>query len=201
MSVSGGCGLAVPDPQAPASGQKVGAESRARQQFGRGRLPYGAGLFTRIAGRRPAGPSKPVGRNAPAAGQAASRIRTDALLAARTTLTAGHHAQPRSDADREALRMLLVAHDHANAARTAAIKVFKGTAAGRTRPAAGAVTAYLPPWLIASGHPLTTLASLGRPASRRATGILRYRFARHGASDPTLLLGDDPDVRPGMMGR
>ncbi|MGC5023079.1 IS110 family transposase [Micromonospora sp. DT47] len=60
-------------------------------------------------GRRPGGKSDPA----------------DARLAARTTLAAAHHAQPRSDGDREALRILLVAREHANATRTAAINVFK----------------------------------------------------------------------------
>jgi transposase len=60
-------------------------------------------------GRRPGGKSDPA----------------DARLAARTVLAATHHAQPRSDGDREALRILLVAREHANTTRTAAINVFK----------------------------------------------------------------------------
>ncbi|TYB40241.1 IS110 family transposase [Micromonospora sp. AP08] len=69
--------------------------------------------------------SKPVGRNAWGVGQAASLIRPMPVSAARTALAAEHHAQPRSDGDREALRILLVAREHANATRTAAINVFK----------------------------------------------------------------------------
>jgi transposase len=63
----------------------------------------------RRVGRRPGGKSDPA----------------DARLAARTALAAGHHAQPRSDGDREALRILLVAREHANTTRTAAINLFK----------------------------------------------------------------------------
>jgi hypothetical protein len=36
-----------------------------------------------------------------------------------------HHASPRTDGDREALRILLVAREHANNTRTAAVNVFK----------------------------------------------------------------------------
>jgi transposase len=61
------------------------------------------------AGRRPGGKSDPA----------------DARLAARQALAATQHAQPRSDGDREALRILLVARDHANITRTSAINVFK----------------------------------------------------------------------------
>jgi transposase len=61
------------------------------------------------AGRRPGGKSDPA----------------DAHLAARAALAASHHAQPRRDGDREALRILLVAREHANTTRTAAINVFQ----------------------------------------------------------------------------
>jgi hypothetical protein len=61
------------------------------------------------ASRRPGGKSDPA----------------DARLAVRTALAAAHHAQPRRDGDREALRILLVAREHANATRTAAVNVFK----------------------------------------------------------------------------
>jgi len=61
------------------------------------------------AGRRPGGKSDPI----------------DALQAAREALTAAHHATPRADGDREALRILLVAREHANSTRTAAVNVFK----------------------------------------------------------------------------
>jgi transposase len=60
-------------------------------------------------GRRPGGKSDPA----------------DARLAARTALATAHHAQPRSDGDREAVRILLVAREHANTVRTAAVNVFK----------------------------------------------------------------------------
>jgi transposase len=49
----------------------------------------------------------------------------DARLAAHTALTASHPAQPRRDGDREALRILLVAREHATTVRTAAINTFK----------------------------------------------------------------------------
>jgi transposase len=61
------------------------------------------------AGRRPGGKSDPA----------------DARLAAREALTAANHAQPRSDGNREAVRILLVAREHANTVRTAAVNVFK----------------------------------------------------------------------------
>jgi len=61
------------------------------------------------ATRRPGGKSDPV----------------DAYLAAREALSAVHHASPRADGDREALRILLVAREHANNTRTAAVNVFK----------------------------------------------------------------------------
>ena len=60
-------------------------------------------------GRRPGGKSDPA----------------DARLAAREALAATVHAQPRGDGDREALRILLVAREHANSTRTAAINLFK----------------------------------------------------------------------------
>jgi transposase len=49
----------------------------------------------------------------------------DARLAAHAALASRHHAQPRSDGDREALRILLVAREHATTVRTAAINTFK----------------------------------------------------------------------------
>jgi transposase len=49
----------------------------------------------------------------------------DARLAAHAALAATHHAQPRRDGDREALRILLVAREHATTVRTAAINTFK----------------------------------------------------------------------------
>ncbi len=61
------------------------------------------------ARRRPGGKSDPV----------------DAYRAAREALTVVHHADPRADGDREALRILLVAREHANTTRTAAVNVFK----------------------------------------------------------------------------
>ena len=67
-----------------------------------------AGRPARV-GRRPGGKSDPA----------------DARLAAREALAATRHAQPRADGDREALRVLLVAREHANATRTAAVNVFK----------------------------------------------------------------------------
>jgi hypothetical protein len=63
----------------------------------------------RRVGRRPGGKSDPA----------------DVLLAACTALAADHHARPRSDGDQEALRILLVAREHANTTRTAAINVVK----------------------------------------------------------------------------
>jgi transposase len=73
-----------------------------------GQIVVEAGQPERV-GRRPGGKSDPV----------------DARLAARTALAATRHAQPRGDGDREALRILLVARDHANHPRTAAINLFK----------------------------------------------------------------------------
>jgi transposase len=61
------------------------------------------------AGRRPGGKSDPA----------------DARLAAREALGKAKHAQPRRDGNREALRILLVARDHINTVRTAAVNVLK----------------------------------------------------------------------------
>src|SRR5690606_9439702 len=66
-----------------------------------------AGRPTRV-GRRPGGKSDPA----------------DARLAAREALAATRHAQPRVDGNREALRVLLVAREHATTTR-AAVNVFK----------------------------------------------------------------------------
>jgi len=63
----------------------------------------------RRASRRPGGKSDPA----------------DAQLAARNVLGAKRHAQPRRDGDREAPRILLVARDHVNTTRTAAVNLFK----------------------------------------------------------------------------
>ena len=67
------------------------------------------------AGRPQRPTRRPGGKSDPA----------DARLAARTALATDHHPQPRSEGDREALRILLVAREHANATRTATINVFK----------------------------------------------------------------------------
>ena len=61
------------------------------------------------ASRRPGGKSDPA----------------DARQAAAAGLATNRHAQPRHDGDREALRILLVARDHANTTRTAAVNLFK----------------------------------------------------------------------------
>jgi transposase len=85
---------------------------------------HGAGLLRALlaggqqvieAGRPPRATRRPGGKSDAA----------DARLAARAALAAGQHAQPRSDGDREALRILLVAREHANATRTATVNVFK----------------------------------------------------------------------------
>jgi transposase len=85
---------------------------------------HGAGLCRALlaagqqvveAGRPRRSSRRPGGKSDPA----------DARLAAGTALAAAHHAHPRSDGDREALRILLVAREHANATRTAAVNVFK----------------------------------------------------------------------------
>jgi transposase len=73
-----------------------------------GQLVVEAGRPERV-GRRPGGKSDPI----------------DAYQAARQALTATHHAAPRGDGDREALRILLVAREHANTTRTAAVNIFK----------------------------------------------------------------------------
>jgi len=49
----------------------------------------------------------------------------DARLTAHAALATTHHAQPRADGDREALRILLVAREHTNTVCTAAINTFK----------------------------------------------------------------------------
>src|SRR5262249_8037557 len=67
------------------------------------------------AGRPAHDARRPGGKSDPAA----------ARLAAREALGATRHAQPRSDGYREALRILLVARDHTNTVRTAAVNVFK----------------------------------------------------------------------------
>ncbi len=65
---------------------------------------------------RPARPSRrPGGKSDP----------NDARLAARQALSRTRHAQPRRDGEREALRILLVAREHARNTQTAAINVFK----------------------------------------------------------------------------
>ncbi len=85
---------------------------------------HGAGLLRALlaagqqvveAGRPHRARRRPGGKSDPA----------DARLAARTALAAAHHAQPGSDGDREALRILLVAREHATTVRTAAVNVFK----------------------------------------------------------------------------
>jgi transposase len=99
-----------------ASGQKLWAVEGTRS--------HGAGLARALAAagqqvvkaRRPARPSRrPRGKSDPA----------DARLAARQALSSVRHIQPRADGDRKALRILLVAREHANTTRTAAVNVFK----------------------------------------------------------------------------
>jgi len=79
---------------------------RALQQAGQ--LVVEAGQPQR-ASRRSGGKSDPV----------------DAGRAAREVLAAQAHAQPRTDGDREALRILLVTRGHATTARTAAVNTLK----------------------------------------------------------------------------
>jgi transposase len=85
---------------------------------------HGAGLLRALqsagqlvveAGRPARGSRRPNGKSDPA----------DARLAARTALATANHAQPRADGQREALRILLVAREHASTTRTAAVNVFK----------------------------------------------------------------------------
>jgi len=73
-----------------------------------GQLVVEAGRPQR-ASRRSGGKSDPV----------------DAGRAAREVLAAQTHAQPRTDGDREALRILLVTRGHATTARTAAVNTLK----------------------------------------------------------------------------
>ena len=66
--------------------------------------------------------ARPPRRNARPGGKSDPR---DALLAARQALSAAHHAQPRGDGPREALRLLLVVRNTSALARTAAINTLK----------------------------------------------------------------------------
>jgi len=79
------------------------------------RVLTAAGQQVMEAGRPQRPARRPGGKSDPA----------DALQAARTALAAKRHAQPRRDGDREALRILLVARDHATSTRTAAVNLFK----------------------------------------------------------------------------
>jgi hypothetical protein len=67
------------------------------------RVLVGAGQEVVEAGRPQRATRRPGGKSDPA----------DAHLAARTVLAAGHHTLPRRNGGREALRILLVARDHA----------------------------------------------------------------------------------------
>ena len=72
------------------------------------------------AGRPARASKRPGGKSDPA----------DALQAARNALAAEHHAQPRADGAREALRILLAARAQASTARTAAVNSLKALLLG-----------------------------------------------------------------------
>ena len=89
-----------------------------------GTRSHGAGL-TRLltsSGQTVIEAARPPRRNARPGGKSDPR---DALLAARQALSAAHHAQPRGDGPREALRLLLVVRNTSALARTAAINTLK----------------------------------------------------------------------------
>jgi transposase len=79
------------------------------------RVLLAAGQEVVEAGRPQRAARRPGGKSDPA----------DALQAAQAVLTAKHYAAPRRDGDREALRILLVAREHATTTRTAAVNLFK----------------------------------------------------------------------------
>lgn len=124
---------------------------------GLARVLQAAGQSVIEAGRPERVSRRPGGKSDPA----------DARLAARTVLAAAHHAQPRGDGDREALRILLVARDHANHTRTAAINVFKALL------------------LTAPDHLREPLRRLSTPRQTAACAALRAH-ARHTATDRAL---------------
>ncbi|MGC9671590.1 IS110 family transposase [Planosporangium sp. 12N6] len=85
---------------------------------------HGAGLLRALqhagqhvveAGRPPRSSRRPGGKSDP----------LDARQAARAALDADHHAQPRADGVREALRILLIAREQATTTRTAAVNLLK----------------------------------------------------------------------------
>ena len=89
-----------------------------------GTRSHGAGL-TRLltsSGQTVIEAARPPRRNARPGGKSDPR---DALLAARQALSAAHHAQPRRDGPRAALRLLLVLRNTSALARTAAINTLK----------------------------------------------------------------------------
>ena len=113
------------------------------------RVLLAAGQQVVEAGRPQRATRRPGGKSDPA----------DALLAARAALAAKHHALPRGDGDREALRILLVAREHANTTRTVAVNVFS------PRPAAPATAA---PVHATADRGLRQAARPRRSANRRA---------------------------------
>ena len=103
----------------PAAGLGGGGNSRSHG-LGLTRVLQAEGQLVVEAGRPARASKRPGGKSDPA----------DALQAARNALAAEHHAQPRADGAREALRILLAARAQASTARTAAVNSLKALLLG-----------------------------------------------------------------------
>ena len=109
-----GCAMLLAWARNQAPGPRLAWAVEGTRSHGLGllRVLQASGQTVVEAGRPARASKRPGGKSDPA----------DALRAARDALAAGKLAQPRSDGEREGLRILLAARAQASTARTAAVK-------------------------------------------------------------------------------
>ena len=112
-----GCAMLLAWARNQAPGPRLAWAVEGTRSHGLGllRVLQASGQTVVEAGRPARASKRPGGKSDPA----------DALRAARDALAAGKLAQPRSDGEREGLRILLAARAQATAARTAAVNTLK----------------------------------------------------------------------------
>ena len=117
-----GCALLLAWARQQAPGPRLAWAVEGTRSHGLGllRVLQASGQTVVEAGRPARASKRPGGKSDPA----------DALRAARHALAAGKLAQPRSDGEREGLRILLAARAQASTARTAAVNTLKALLLG-----------------------------------------------------------------------
>jgi transposase len=178
----GGCRRLLAWARQHAPGPQLAWSIEGTRSHGLGLTRYlqAHGQLVTEAGRPERASKRPGGKSDPA----------DAARAARDALAAGRLAQPRSDGNREALRILLVARAQATTARTAAVNTLKALILGSPDDLRGQLRGLSTPRQASRCRSLRVHAS--QPIAEQVLRAEMRRLATHiGAWDKELRASKD----------